>query len=77
VPPPLDLDLLPFARLFYPKGFLPGPHQQEGPVGEITAGPQIEVEASLVVGANISIVPSGRAPPPVDRIKLVQESMAK
>ena len=37
-------------------------------VGETT-----HVEASLVVGANTSIAPSGSTPPQVDRIKLAQE----
>ena len=75
VPPPFDLDLLPFARLFYPKGFLLGPHPQEDPVGEIFARPQVDVDASLVEGANTSAVPLGSAPPPVDRIQLAQASM--
>jgi len=42
-------------------------------VGEIAAMPHIE--ASLVVGENTSIVASGSTPPPVDRIKLAQESI--
>ena len=33
------------------------------------------VEASLVMGANMFIAPTGGAPPLVDKIKLAQENM--
>ncbi|XP_039827213.1 uncharacterized protein LOC120688934 [Panicum virgatum] len=49
------------------------PHHQEDHVREVAATPH--VEASLVVGASTSAVPSASAPPPVDRIKLAQENM--
>jgi hypothetical protein len=69
------LDLLPFARPFYLMNIFPGPHHQEDPVREIAATPQINVVASLVVGADTSTIPSGNTPPSVDKIKLEQESM--
>ena len=42
---------------------------------EIAATPQINVVASLVVGADTSTIPSGNTSPSVDKIKLAQESM--
>ena len=68
VPPPPNLDFLPFARPFYSKNFSLGPQNQEDPVREVKAMPH--VEASLVVGASTSAVSSGGTPPPVHRIKL-------
>ena len=56
MPPPLDLDLLPFARPFYPMNVFPGPHHQEDPVREIAATPHINVEVSLEVRADTSTV---------------------
>ena len=51
--------------------FFLGPLNQEDPVGKVVEAPH--VEASLVVGANTSVAPSGSAPAQVDRIKLAQE----
>jgi len=68
VPPPPNLDFLPFARPFYLKNFSLGPQNQEDPMREVKAMPH--VEASLVVGPSTSAVSSGGTPPPVDRIKL-------
>ena len=53
--------------------FFLGPLNQEDPAGKV--GETAHVEASLVVGANTSIAPSGSTPPQVDRIKLAQEHM--
>ena len=50
VPPPPNLDFLPFSRPFYLKNFSLGPQNQEDPVREVAAMPH--VEASLVVGAS-------------------------
>ena len=73
VPPPPNLDFLPFSRPFYLKNFSLGPQNQEDHVGKVADTPH--VEASLVVGASTSIAPSGGAPPPMDIIKLAQENM--
>ena len=73
VPPSLILDILPFAQPFYSKNFLLGPQNQKDPIGIVAGTPH--VEASLVVGVNTSITPSGGAPPRVDRIKLARENM--
>ena len=73
VPPPPNLDFLPFSRPFYLKNFSLGPQNQEHPAGKAAAAPH--VEAPLVVGASTSIAPSGGAPPLVERIKLAQENM--
>ena len=70
VPPPPNLDFLPFARPFYSRNFSLGPQNQEDPVREIAAAPHKGVEALLVVGASTSAIASGSAPPQVDRIKL-------
>jgi len=73
VPPPPNLDLLPFARPFYSKNFSLGPQNQEDPMGKVVGTP--DVKASLVVGATASVTPSGGAPPLVTRIKLALENM--
>ena len=73
MPPPPNLDFLPFARSFYSRNFSIGPQKQEDHVRKVAATPH--VEASLVVGASTCAVPSRCSPPPVDRIKLAQENM--
>ena len=48
VPPPPNLDFLPFSRPFYLKNFSLGPQNQEDPMEKVGEAPH--VEASHVVG---------------------------
>ena len=73
MPPPPNLDFLPFARSFYSRNFSIGPQKQEDHVRKVAATPHVEV--SLVVGASTSAVPLGSAPPPQNRIELAKENM--
>ena len=73
MPPPPNLDFLPFTRSFYSRNFSIGPQKQEDHVRKVAATPH--VEASLVVGASTSAVPLGSAPPPQNRIELAKENM--
>ena len=57
--------------VFIIQNFSPDPQHQVDPVEKVEKMPRID--ASLVVGTNTSLAPSGSAPPQVDKIKLAQE----